>query len=1646
MDGTLDTLNIELVGTTAKAKVSINDLITSLEHLDAKLGTIKNLETFKSSMSSLSASLDSVKKSVGEMDVSKFKQVSDSFNSISRASGRLATAVRSLTFTKVQDEAQGFTREIQRMSQTLASEFGIKDKAIIKELEMQLTDFAKMTNDAMFNGGSIANGEKIFQNITRILTQNKNVVKDTGLEYDGFIKKINEANVALDFQKSEFTDMYGKMRNTLGKGWALSGSGKGGMAFDAWLETLTPEEISLMQTYGYKIGDTTTAFQALYDIKKKYIETSRSGAVVENEVNSTMQGTQAAVYETLNALMGLSQQLGQVSTIGQTEVVNTFQTMAQGIKNFEGISLGSVEQIKTLSSAIATLGRGSTDRAITNIPLVARAFKEMMRTLSTAPTVSKNVIDVANALANLSKSGLRANTTMNAIIPSFKRFSDNAKRTSHSVRGLAGKFGKFYATFWLLLRVFQRLKDAIDLSSQLTEIENVINQTFGSMRGAIDNMTKDSITKFGMSELAVKKYGARFQAMGAALGITSEQVIATTSRLSFLPDEYGKLGTSMADVSTNLTRLTADMASFYDVAQDEVAEDLESIFTGMTRPLRRYGIDLTQANLKEWALNRGLNANIDSMTQAEKTMLRYQYVMERAQYAMGDFTRTADTWHNQINILKANIQQLAIVIGQGFINALKPLVRGLNAMLVKITSFATSVLNALGQIFGWKYELNLGGVTQDLDDGAGYAEDMSDGLGGAAKNAKKLKQNLLGIDELNIISPDDDGSGSGGGGGAAGGAGALDNTDVIRAVKTGDSLMRSAIKDLEGLGKHIADALSSSMENISWSSVYEKARSFGTGLADFMNGMFAGESGKRLFENTGRTIAGALNTALEYANAFASEYKWNEVGRNIASGMNKFFRTWKPALAADTFNNTANGILDLMISALDTVDWDLIGEQVGTALANIKWSKVLRKMVKVLGKAISGAFRSISISFEQAPFETAMLGAFAALKYTGLRKLIGALVAKKLFGKEDGLLTVSLKGVALEMKEKIIWQGSTLAAVLKNMLASSLGVQASSITAFLGTWTVPIAIAVAFSIAKVVDDFTVSEAELRKSFDGWDEFKEKIVETADAIESTTTNMKSLKAEHESNIKYIESTSGELSTLANRYFELASKTSLTAEEKTQLSNIVQELIARVPELSKLYDEESGSIRGTRDEVLSLVDAQIKELKIEASKEYLTNLYKERYDAIEEMKQAYNDYTDAMEYNKEQSLEVMRQYHSHQISFYEYQKSLEKLGEETKKAADNFKQSADNVDTLGNSINSMTQDLYGTTEDLSAFSVAFNGSMQDIANGTDEYAGMSNALVDLGNESAVAADKVSGLNTTIKDSTGNSSANFDAFGKSTAEALAIGRNAVSELSKSVLGLNNDTKLSLAKNNVSAFQQSTTYNMDLANEHTTAFSGAIDVLKQTSNLSGASNNIATFASASNSNMNSVKSTVNGAKESINQTTTATQDLMRQSGQTFEVKTNTSPLESLRNVLSSVVDGLRNMFSFNGQTVTTYAVTETSTRRKADGGVFVNGHWKDVAAYASGGVPTTGQMFIAREAGPELVGSIGGHTAVMNNDQIVSSVAYGVEQAVATVLTPYLASIARTNEIIADKDVSVQIGDRDIAMANRRGSRGLGAPLRTN
>ena len=662
---------------------------------------------------------------------------------------------------------------------------------------------------------------------------------------------------------------------------------------------------------------------------------------------------------------GLSNLIKSISKLGlanSTQATANLPQISAQLQNFvrQMNKIGELKfdmtNMSSLVTSISRLGSVASGRAVNNIPLLADNLKYLFETLSKAPNVSANIIRMTEALANLAKTGASSGRAATSLGKSLNIFSGSATKAKSSSFSLAAAFGKLYASYWLLFRAFSKIKDAIDISSSLTEVENVVRTTFGNYEKLIQDFSKTSIQDFGMSELTAKQVASRFQAMGTAMGFSQ-----------------GK----MADMSLQLTKLTADMASFYDMEQSDVARNLQAVFTGETEPLRKYGLDLTQATLKEWAMKQGLDADISSMTQAEKTMLRYQYVMANTAAAQGDFARTSDTWANQVRILKQSFEQLAAIIGGALINAFKPFVRTLNAVMQKVIAFATTVTNALGSIFGWKFEISAGGLADDWSDAAGSAADIADSTGQAAKNVEKMNKGLRAFDELNLITTPDNSSGSGssgsGGGGASGGgaSGGLVQVDTI--FKDYESQIRS----LRELGAYISDALSDAMESIDWDRIYSKARNFGKGLADFLNGLIT----PRLFGDVGMTIASALNTAIYAALSFGEEFDWTNLGDSIAAGVNRFFETFDFSALGRTINTWVHGIYDTIT----------------TAIGNIKWSEVWDGVTDFLSEI---DLETISL----------IIGAFA-LKYAGkfltskiLKETIGKLISEKFvaaFGSES---------------------------------------------------------------------------------------------------------------------------------------------------------------------------------------------------------------------------------------------------------------------------------------------------------------------------------------------------------------------------------------------------------------------------------------------------------------------------------------------------------------------------------------------------------------------------------------------------------------------------------------------------------------------
>lgn len=749
---------------------------------------------------------------------------------------------------------------------------------------------------------------------------------------------------------------------------------------------------------------------------------SLNGASISNfasgmsQLATSLRSVSSIDTRTFSKIATNMEKLGNLDTARLVSSASALKSMATELSGFANISKQSAE-ITQLTASISKLGSKSAGYAADNIRNLGSALKEVMTTLSSAPRVNSNIIQMTNALANLSQQGAKVGSASRSLITGFSNTTKSIKSTRSGFRGLASTIGKFYATYWLVMRAVGKLGGAVDLASQLTEVQNVVDTTFGDMASKVDDFTKTSIQDFGMSELTVKQIASRFQALGTSIGISSEQVangtaVANKALMSQNNTLY-KTTDSMADMSLNLTRLAGDMASFYDVDQADVAKSLQSIFSGTIAPLRRYGLDLTQATLSEWAMKNGLDANIKSMTQAEKVLLRYNYVMANTQAAQGDFAKTANTWANSVRVLKQEFQAWGSIIGGVVINALKPFVQALNKVMLKVISFTRTVADALGAIFGWTIEISGRGATADgMEDIAGGVGDIGDNADSSNKKAQKLKKTLLSIDEIHALDDNSD-SGSGGGSGSGGSGGGGAGSGVNSSLKKTDGLLekyKSSIKDLYSLGKYIGDALASAMESIDWKKIYRKADNFGKGLADFLNGLIS----PRLFYDLGATIAGSLNTALHFLNSFGTTFDWTNFGLSIANGINGFFENFDFALLAKTINAWVQGIYTMLTTAIKNVSWKDILKGITDFLSNLDIKTVeiivgtllIKKIIslklgsvalafigKSLSKAIAQAIAS-KIGFELvegAGIGTAIMQAFKTI-FASLSTNLGLLI------------------------------------------------------------------------------------------------------------------------------------------------------------------------------------------------------------------------------------------------------------------------------------------------------------------------------------------------------------------------------------------------------------------------------------------------------------------------------------------------------------------------------------------------------------------------------------------------------------------------------------------------------------------------------
>ena len=339
-------------------------------------------------------------------------------------------------------------------------------------------------------------------------------------------------------------------------------------------------------------------------------------------------------------------------------------------------------------------------------------------------------------------------------------------------------------------------KKAVEAGASLNAMGTIIDASLPHMTKQVDDFAKSAGAMFGLSETQAKGFVGKYASMASAMGYTEKQAY---------------------NMSTALTGLAGDVASYYHLSADDAYTKLGAIFTGETEALKQLGVVMTQNALDQFALQQGFGKTTAQMTELEKTTLRYQFVMDRLKLASGDFAKYANTWSGSIATIKLNWSNFMATMGQGIINILLPLLRVIAQISNALTALGSRFLKWTKKVMGIK-EATGQQTQQNLENVGAGLSDIGSGIGGVGDNAKgakkqvqALKRELMGFDKITKLSGEQGTSsdtGTTGGGGSLGGmsAGGIDFSQAELDTASFKDKMNSYLKSIN-IPQSLRDAL-----------------------------------------------------------------------------------------------------------------------------------------------------------------------------------------------------------------------------------------------------------------------------------------------------------------------------------------------------------------------------------------------------------------------------------------------------------------------------------------------------------------------------------------------------------------------------------------------------------------------------------------------------------------------------------------------------------------------------------------------------------------------------------------------------------------------------------------------------------------------
>ena len=622
--------------------------------------------------------------------------------------------------------------------------------------------------------------------------------------------------------------------------------------------------------------------------------------------------------------------MGNINTQGLNNTASSLSQITRAMNNIGAVSHNAV-QLSEMAKNLSKFGGANVQRATVNIPLLANELRKLMITLSSAPNVSRNIIDMTNALANLSTQGSKVGSASRSIQRSLNGTHSSTVKASKGFNGLASAIGKFYASYFMVIRGVKGIWSSIESTADYIEAYNYFNVALGKIGSdwshqfeqygyenaeAYADSFRERLTE-GLKNLSGVQVSIDSSGKGLLtetgmknLGLNIQEVTQYASQLASVTNSVGQTGEVSLAAANAFTKLGADMSSLFNMDYSQVMKNLQSGLIGQSRALYRYGLDITNATLQTYAYELGLSKAVSEMTQAEKMQLRMIAILDQSKVSWGDLANTINSPSNLMRIFKNNLKETGMMLGQLFIPMLSKVVPILNGVTIAFKRLLVNIASFMG------VELDLDAFGQgynDLEDDLG---DLEDSYGDLGQAIDEVKNQLMGFDEVNKLQDTSANV-------SIGADSSIDLTDeIISATDEYQKVWQEAFDKMEA-------------NSNKWANAIEKALS---GIGDVFEDFALGEY-----------------------------FKAGEDVSQLVIDLNNF-----------------------IAKAIKNVDWQGIGKNVGLFLKGIKWTEIIMSLSDVIYSAFDGLWDAWIAMMKESPIETALLTAIALTRIDVVRNALAS--------------------------------------------------------------------------------------------------------------------------------------------------------------------------------------------------------------------------------------------------------------------------------------------------------------------------------------------------------------------------------------------------------------------------------------------------------------------------------------------------------------------------------------------------------------------------------------------------------------------------------------------------------------------------------